>query len=89
MLKTSNYLKTRFPHFSLITTPYEVLHKKKPNLNYLKTLSSIIYYKIKGTIKDFKFIYRSKRAVLINYKDDYIYRLLINKRVARSSNVYF
>jgi cellulose synthase/poly-beta-1,6-N-acetylglucosamine synthase-like glycosyltransferase len=71
LAKIAVYLRNRSPTKTLPQTPYEALWKRKPNLSYLRIISSMIYaYNTQLTVKverRRKLDPRAKKGYLVGY----------------------
>ena len=83
-----NYLTMRFLNIKIIITFFEIFYYHKFIFSHLRIIDFIVYA-LKRIQK--KFINKNKRCILLNYKDEFIFRFynLIKKKVIRVNNVYF
>ena len=78
----------RFFNIKIIVTFFEIFYYRKSILFHLRIINFIVYI-LKRIQK--KFINKSEKYILLNYEDEFIFRLynLIKKKIIRVNNVYF
>jgi hypothetical protein len=74
-LLAATYLYNITPHTSLgYKTPYEIFHKRLPNIRSIKTWGSVAYYHPNQKYKN-KLVPRKNLAILIGYSENNQYKL--------------
>ena len=78
----------RFFNIKIIITSFKIFYYYKLILSHLRIINFIVYV-LKRIQK--KFINKSKKCILLNYKDEFIFYLynLIKKKIIRVNDIYF
>jgi len=93
-INTAVYLHMRTPSQALAgITPYEKLHKKKPELGHLRRFGCLAFKLIPKELRKGKFTERSKRCIFLGYVHDTtgIWRLWdpAGSRIVQASDIVF
>lgn len=76
-------------HTNGLVSPYELLHKVKPNLSHLRTFGCIAYARVPPETRR-KLDSKSQKGIFVGLYNDAAYKImLLNREIVRSKDVIF